>query len=250
MSVLVKIWEKLFRTDGKHGYTCDCCGDELFDYPASRICDNCNKHIEYNDTLICEKCGRKTVSQGVCTSCKRILPTFTLGISPLTYRGETASLVNRLKNGDRRLAFFFAQRMTKSFLNRFPMAKEKDLLIIPVPLTDEKRRARGYNQAETLAFCFADALKGAGITATLDYDVLQKTRDNDQQKHLSIAERFQNADGTYHLHKRKICKGKTVILVDDILTTGATGSACAKLLLNAHVDGVILLTVASLVEQN
>lgn len=249
MSALTTIWQRLFLADGKHGYTCDSCGEELFDYPSTRICAACNKRIEQNDKKVCEKCGRKTISEGVCMTCKRVLPTFTIGISPLTYRGETASLVNRIKNGNRRLAFYFAEQMTAAFLRRFPFAREKELLIVPVPLTEKKRGERGYNQAEILALCVAECLKEKGIFATLDCEVLQKTRDEAQQKHLTIVERTKNAVGAYHLHKRKICQGKTVLLIDDILTTGATGSACAKLLLNAHADGVILLTVASLIEQ-
>ena len=236
MKWIDKIAKRLFQADGKHGYTCDCCGEELFDYPLVRICEKCDKRIEYNDKAVCPKCGRKIISEGVCTSCKRVLPTFTLGVSPLTYRGETASLVNRIKNGDRRLAFFFAEIMAKSLLSRNPNVSEKDLLIVPVPLTENKRLERGYNQAETLALCLADVLTKQGINATLDNDVLQKKREADQQKHLTIKARNQNAVGAYHLHKRKVCQGKTILLIDDIMTTGATGSACGKLLLNAHAE--------------
>ncbi len=249
MSVIEKIFHRLFHADGRHGYTCDCCGEELFDYPAERICKECLKRIEFNDGEVCPKCGRKAVSQGVCTTCKRDLPLFTIGISPLTYRGETASLVNRIKNGNRRLAFYFAEQMTAALLHRFPLIREKDALIVPVPLTDDKRRERGYNQAEVLSSCVRDCLLKEGVLASLDFSILEKKRDESQQKDLTVKQRSKNATGAYHLHKRKVCQGKTILLVDDILTTGATGSACAKLLVNAHAEGVILLTVASLAEQ-
>ncbi len=249
MSVFVKCWEKLVRASGKHGYTCDGCGEELFDYPTHRLCVECEKRIEYNDGKTCPKCGRKILSDGVCTTCKSVLPSFTCAVSPFVYRADTASLVNRIKNGDRRLAFYFAEQMTAAFLHRFPNLKEEELLLVPVPLTEKKRRERGYNQAETLVTCFADCLIEQGIAVTVDTAVLQKKKDEQQQKHLGVLERTQNAVGTYHLHKRKVCKERTILLIDDILTTGATGSACAKLMLHAGAKSVILVTVASLPER-
>lgn len=249
MSAFARFLEKLVRASGKHGYTCDGCGEELFDYPTRRLCDGCEKHIEYNDGKICPKCGRKSVSDGACMTCKSVLPSFTGAVSPFVYRGDTAALVNRIKNGDRRLAFYFAEQMTAAFLRRFPYLAKEELLLVPVPLTKKKRQERGYNQAETLALRVADCLKEKGIAVKIDVDVLQKKKDELQQKHLGVLERTQNAAGTYHLHKRKACQGQTILLIDDILTTGATGSACAKRMLSAGAKAVILLTVASLPER-
>ena len=252
MSVLKNWLQKLVRASGKHGYTCDSCGEELFDYPTRRICNACENRIEKNGKDVCDKCGRKTISGGVCTTCKALMPRFTCGISPLVYRADTAALVNRIKNGDRRLAFYFAEQMTAAFLRRFAVAGvdfERNLLLVPVPLTDKKRKARGYNQAETLAISVADVLAEKGIPVAVDSCVLQKKRETEQQKNLGVSARAENAVGAYHLHKRKVCEGKTILLIDDILTTGATGSACAKLLLNAGAKEVILLTVASLPER-
>lgn len=248
MSVIQKWWNRLVTASGKHGYACDSCGDELFAYPLHRLCKSCESGLEKNDKIVCPKCGRKVVSTGVCTTCKSILPTFTCALSPFVYRAETASLVNRIKNGDRRIAFYFAERMTDKLLCRFPLT-ELDILTLPVPMTEEKRIKRGYNQAETLAKRIAECLAEKGINANLHTDVLQRKREIEQQKHLTLRERKQNSDGAFHLHKRKICQGKTVLLIDDILTTGATGSACAKLLLHAGAKSVILLTIASLPER-
>ncbi|MBE7084769.1 MAG: ComF family protein [Clostridiales bacterium] len=250
MSLLHTWFQKLRKASGKYGYTCDCCGEELFDYPAHRLCFSCEAGLERNEKYRCNKCGRKSFTEGVCLTCKGKPPLFDKGISPFVYRAETASLVNRLKNGDRRLAFYFGEQATATFLQENPViSADETLVVIPVPLTKEKQGERGYNQAQELAEVVCDALNARKISARLETDALQKLHETAQQKHLTSAERTKNASGAYHLHKRKLFEGKTVLLVDDILTTGATGSACARLMKGAGAKRVILLTVASLPER-
>ena len=89
------------------------------------------------------------------------------------------------------------------------------------------------------------ALRNQGLDVEIDTEILQKRRDEHLQKHLSSKERFQNAEGAYHVHKRKACHGRYILLVDDILTTGATGTACAKALLSANAKAVYLCVAAS-----
>ena len=244
-------FQKLRKASGKHGYTCDGCGEELFEYPAHRLCTACENKIERNEKYRCDKCGRKTFTEGVCLTCKSRMPLFDKGFSPFVYRGETASLVNRLKNSDRRLAFYFGEQMSADFLQAFASTPilEEEILVIPVPLTKEKERERGYNQARELAEVVIDCLHARKISARLETDAVQKLRETKQQKHLTAVERMENAIGAYHLHKRKIFEGKSVLLVDDILTTGATGSACARLIKKAGAKSVYLLTIASLPER-
>ena len=69
--------------------------------------------MRLNDGRTCEKCGRKTLAEGICLSCKSRVPRFTKGFSPFVYRGESASLVNRIKNGNPTLALYFAEKMAE-----------------------------------------------------------------------------------------------------------------------------------------
>lgn len=234
----------------ERGYVCDACGKEIFDYPNRRLCAACEGSLECNEQKTCPKCGRKTLADGVCLSCKSRMPKFTQGFSPFSYEGVAAGLVNKLKNGNRRLAFYLGEQTCAYFLAR---ARDKivgqELLIVPVPLSLSRLQERGYNQAEELAKAIEKTLFKSGIQAKTDADVLQKRRDAPPQKHLSGKERAENAIGAYHVHKRKLCDGKTVLLVDDILTTGATGGECAKLLLSSGASAVYFLTAASMPEK-
>ena len=89
----------------------------------------------------------------------------------------------------------------------------------------------------------------AKLGLELDTETLIKKRETMQQKHLTEQERAQNLKGAFHVHKRKLVQDKTIILVDDVMTTGATGSECARTLMNAGAKAVVFLSVASLPEK-
>ena len=120
-----------------------------------------------------------------------------------------------------------------------------ELLLIPVPLTQKRVSERGYNQAVLLAEKLEELLQQKGYRVELRLDILEKTRETAQQKHMGATSRNLNVAGAYHIHDRKSCRGRTVVLVDDIMTTGATGSECADRLKRAGAKSVYLLTVAS-----
>lgn len=245
----IRVWfDKLRKASLTRGYTCDVCGKELFDYPIHRLCEGCEQKL-FRPQRTCPKCGREGVAEGVCLTCKGSMPSFTRGVSPFSYKGEAALNVNRMKNGNPRLAAYFGEQMADAFIKAYGLEHAESLLIVAIPLTKERLQERGYNQAERLAESVEARLNEKGIEAELDSDVLQKRRETKLQKQSSRKERAENVQGAYHVHKRKVCKGKTVLLIDDIMTTGATGSECAKLLLSAGAKEVIFLTAASLPEQ-
>ena len=108
---------------------------------------------------------------------------------------------------------------------------------------------RGYNQAEDLAEAVADEWLKAGGKATLYTDVLIKKKETASQKHLSLKERRENLQGVFHLKKRALLKDRIVVLIDDIMTTGATGDCCASLCKGAGAKQVYFLCVASVPEK-
>lgn len=260
----MKLWRELKnfikKVDRECGYVCDACGKEIFDYPLHRLCEECARKLSLNDGRTCPKCGRKTVSDGVCLTCKRKLPQFSLGFSPFEYSGSTAALINRIKNGNPTLAYFFGEEMAMCLRRRYEglsaflpdgneIESQNKLLIIPVPISENGFIERGYNQSEELAQVVYSALCAGGYLAELDVEALIKRKETRPQKQLTYAERAENVAGAYHVRKRSACKDRVVLLIDDILTTGATGDECAARLYGAGAREVLFLTATSLAEQ-
>ena len=252
LHILGRLAEKLRRFSAKYGFACDWCGAEIFNYPRRRLCEGCDQLLSRNDLRLCVKCGRKATDDGVCLNCKAHLPAFERGVSPLVYEGGSAVLVNGLKMGKRRLAYCLGEEMARAFLERCAFCKNthnEELLIVPVPLTLEREKERGYNQAAELALVVRERLFEKGVIAELDLEILMKRRETPQQKRLGFRERAENVLGAYHVHKRAVCKNRTILLIDDIMTTGATGDACARALYRAGAKRVYFLVAAAAKER-
>ena len=249
MNFFQKTAKKIRDFFSRRGYTCDSCGGELFDYPDHRFCAECESKMP-RPTNACDKCGRQKTAEGICTDCKSNLPKFTRGFSPFIYRDHNAMLINRMKNGNPRLALYFGEKLADYFVESYLKANaEEETLILPVPMTKEKLRERGYNQATHLAESAYERLRALGYSVAIDTELLQKRKNTAPQKRMTYAERMENVAGAYHVHKRKECRGKTVLLIDDVMTTGATASECSARLFGAGADKVFFLAASALEER-
>ena len=213
-------------------YTCDICGRETF---GANLCEDCAKTITVNDKATCPVCGRKTVRPELCLECKEKPPVFIRAISLFVYDGGGAILVKKFKTGAAYLKDYFADGIFKKLKN-FP---EYDC-IVGVPMTPRAKRKRGYNQSELLAKAVAERAKKPHIRG-----VIEKFKETGAQKNLTRKERSENLHGCFKVVKREEVVGKRVLVVDDILTTGATADEIAKTLLKAGAAAVYLATVAS-----
>ena len=155
-----------------------------------------------------------------------------------------------MKNGSPQLTYFFGEEMANAFIKAFPSErKDEKLLLLPVPLTEKRAKERGYNQAELLGEVVGKELEKHGFSVEVRTDILTKRKDTAMQKHMNFTERTDNVSGAYHIAKRTLCKGQTVLLIDDIMTTGATGTVCAKRLMGAGTKEVYLLVATALPER-
>ena len=111
--------------------------------------------------------------------------------------------------------------------------------LVPVPLHPRRRRERGFNQAELLAAALA---RGSGLA--LSPAVLVRRKDTAAQAGLSSAARRRNVAGAFAVRQRTKVSGRTLVLVDDVTTTGATAAACVRALKQAGAVEVRLVTVA------
>lgn len=111
--------------------------------------------------------------------------------------------------------------------------------VVPVPLHRGRRRERGYNQAALIARSVADSL-GVPMRAR----ILLKAKERRPQSELGAGGRWTNAAGAYRARVPRCFEGRRILLVDDVLTTGATAEACTQALLKGGVRTVDVLTVA------
>lgn len=215
-----------------NSFTCDICGIETFD---GNICPDCLKTVTFNDKVTCPVCGRKTVRPEICLECKAETPKFKKAVSPLVYDGGAVTLIAKFKNGSGYLKDYFAGLICKK-LENLPEAD----CIVYVPMTKKAVRSRGYNQAEILAKSISERTQIPVLK-----EIFVKVKETAEQKNLSKKERAANLAGCFNVASRAEIKDKTVLLVDDVLTTGATADAACKKLLQAGAKRVYFAAVAS-----
>jgi competence protein ComFC len=221
---------------------CRLCSEPL-DEPGERVvCRACLGRLEPRRGPSCPACGRFLEGAGGDHACARCLdrpPAFSLHRSCGAYGGALKDVILLFKYRkyaplSRPLAAF-ACRCTEGDAGLWDGAD----LLVPVPLHPARRRERGFNQSRLLARDLAGlrrlpVLKGG----------LVKTRNVPPQAGLHAGERETNVKGAYAVKRRRKVEGKTLVLIDDVSTTGATVRECARVLLEAGAKEVRVLTLA------
>ncbi len=214
--------------------TCAACGADVF--ADKYFCERCERELPLNDGFICSKCGRRIgADYPVCLECKADMPSYTVARSAFSYEGEIVRLMKNFKTGKKYLADVFAEYMAKTAAAHFPDA---DFAVF-VPMTARAERRRGYNQSALLA------QRVSALTGIPLEEVAVKTRETGEQKELSRRERAENLKGSFRVRERKKCRGRKILIIDDVMTTGATANALAEALFGAGAAQVCLLTAAS-----
>lgn len=169
---------------------------------------------------------------GSCAPCTDRQPAFAGTVAAGAYRGVAKSAIQALKfKGRRRLAPLLAARLAEA-----PGFPSGDWLLVPVPLHPERRRKRGFNQAALIAREVARARQLPWREA------IERTLATDPQHVLDRRSRLANLDAAFRC--RESLAGRRVLLVDDVMTTGATAQAAALALLAAGAEEVRVLVVA------
>jgi len=220
---------------------CPACAAVLESPRRGPLCEACWAGLPRHRGSCC-RCGVPLLPGGTaCGRCRRGLSPFSAGASLGPYEGALRVAVHELKYRSRRRV---AGRMSEAMLGdpsvRAVLAGAS--VLVPVPLHPRRKRKRGFNQSELLAEELARRA-GLGIAA----GALVRRTDTPPQTGLSAAARRANVSGAFAVRRRPQVSGRAVVLVDDVLTTGATASACARALLAAGAREVRLLTVARVV---
>ena len=216
--------------------TCFACGCDLPARQRGHLCVSCERKFQIPGPFICRRCGAVLKSGGAhCYACrgskaKQYACKFIR--AAFVFNTPSRALVHALKYAH---ADYTANEMGEKMLAHFTehAALAEADLIIPVPLHPKKKRARGYNQSELLARVFA-----AGIGLPLDTASLVRVRDTISQTTLGRQGRLQNMLGTFACRYPNRVKGKSILLIDDVATTGATLEGCARALKQAGAKRV------------
>ena len=214
-------------------WTCNVCGKEIF---SGYFCSECEEHIERLGLNRCSHCGRKTAYPvNFCNSCIEKNLSFDLARSVFNYKPPIDLLIQNFKYKNYRyVAKYFAEEL-------FALYKNENLdcdFVIFVPMSEERFKERGYNQSELIAKEFS-ALSGLKVLSAV-----KKVKETPRQANLTMKERLENLTSSFKVDK-KLVKDRKILLVDDVMTTGATVEVISKQLKNAKANKVAVLSVAS-----
>lgn len=207
---------------------------------SSGMCAACQSRLMPRTSGFCPRCGMLFIlaSEPVsaCLNCRLSPPpwrqTFLFG----AYEDLLKDLVLRFKfHGQLGLGLVLREMLASALLNR---ANPHFDLITPIPLHHKKLRSRGFNQSLELAKGLADSVSG-----TINAQALIRVRNTPAQHTLPRAQRIHNLKGAFTAQP-SLVRGRSILLVDDILTTGATARAATKALLKAGAKDVSLLILA------
>ena len=197
---------------------CDAAGPHL--------CDVCLRRFQRTVAPRCERCwtpGRV----GLCERCLDAPPAFRALRASFVFRDAIRDAIHAVKYRGLSVA---AEDLVEAAR---PLEVHDDVqLVVTVPMAGRRRRLRGYNQAELIARAVAKRL-GLPCDAT----ALHRVRSTAQQAGLDLEHRRENVEGAFRADRRRVA-GRTVLLVDDVTTSGATLDACARALLAAGATAV------------
>ncbi|MCI7413809.1 MAG: ComF family protein [Clostridiales bacterium] len=199
---------------------CNCCGNLIDETRTYNLCDHCIRHIRWDQDPPRERDGMRTLRCAQYGIYERTL------IFSLKYNGHK----------------YIARDIAEMMRDRLEAAGIFFDVIVPVPMNPTKERARGFNQAALIAkhlgrLTGADSVPGA----------LRRTRDTRPMRGLSPTEREENIRGSIEpdMETAERIRGRTVLLLDDFYTTGATALECRKALMHAEPADVIFIAFAA-----
>lgn len=226
---------------------CRICRAPLTNVATLPVCEPCLAQIVPLDGPLCQICGEKlfhanaeTEDAPLCGICRRIKPHFRRAAAFGAYEGTLRDLVHLFKyNGVRP-----AGKVLGGLLHRTvaTMALPDSYIVIPVPLWSGKRTARGFNQAEAITSAFISFQSSSSIQ--LDTSILIRTRETASQTGLTRHQRRANVRGAFTVVQAEKIKGRSILIVDDVMTTGTTAGECARVLRRAGAKEVFVATIA------
>ena len=203
---------------------------------------------------VCTVCGERLFSSYAladatgefrCGLCRRVEPIFARAAAYGSYESGLRELIHLLKfGGVRPAASILGRMLAEAIATLQPSFPQEQLALVPVPLHHSKRRQRGFNQAELIARAALKVNPALANRLHSCANVLERKRETASQIGLSSHQRRQNLRGAFRVAQPEMIANREVLIVDDVYTTGATVSECARVLRRAGATKVWVATVA------
>ncbi len=214
---------------------CMACGEEIWTDQVYSLCPTCKGDLPWNKGLTCKMCGITVppTAGDRCYTCQTRRFFYDQGVSCLTYEGAAKQLIMDFKYNERTYLGIHLGDMLYDLVGA-SLGWDYDY-IVPVPMHKSRLQVRGYNQTAILA----DQLsKRSGVPVSQG---LIRSKKTPRLKRLDAATRKTTLDQAFHVTAQGMFGEKRILLVDDIVTTGATLNQCAEVL---KVDGARLVDMA------
>ena len=224
----MKVFDILFPQNVK----CILCSCEMND---GYICDNCKSEIKYIYKG-CIKCGGSVAGDGdVCLECKKYERVFDRGFCVCEYSGKLQEKILKFKNHNGK---YLAKALSQLMVEKYKQLNLDIDIIVPMPIHFNRRKERGFNQCELLVEEIAK------FSGKVDNNIIYRQKDTPHQVGLNRENRIINLGGAFALCEGISVKGKNILIVDDIFTTGTTIDECAKVLKKEGANKVYFLCLA------
>ena len=218
---------------------CPGCGNII--HEKELVCESCRKEVEILKKDCCARCGKKLLTNTslYCQTCKKRSRRFDEGVSVFRYQGILKKSIHQFKYDNlRQFSDYYGTVAWEQ--NREKLNVWNPECIVPVPMFRGKEIRRGYNQATVFAKSLS---KKSGIP--VKENLLIRRKNTKPQKGLTDEQRMENLKGAFSVDWKSVKGMTSVLLVDDIYTTGSTMDVCAGLLKKAGVKRVYFLCIAT-----
>ena len=215
--------------------TCPTCAGRSHNHSIAPFCRECWQSLAPYNGPKCQRCGKPLVSDIsiMCGECINDEPAFISADSFGLYDGSLKKAINLLKyHGVKRLSGPLSDLFSGLHLPGVDA-------VVPVPLHQKRLRQREYNQSALIAYNIAKR-----IECNLVADSLTKIKDTPQQVGLSSKNRRKNIKNAFDVKHKNSVKGKKILLIDDVITTGATIRECSRILKKAGAHSIYALGLA------
>lgn len=222
--------------------TCQICRTQRATTAEGFVCRSCRAQVHFIQPPYCDRCGLPypgdITTPFECANCRETELHFSSARSAVVAQNVVREAIHRYKY---QRALWFEPFLSGLFLRKAVPALTggKWDLIVPVPLYGVKFREREFNQAERLAACLS-----AAAQIPLNTKLLRRVRPTTSQTRLTRQERAANVLHAFAVKSGLKLDGERIVLVDDVFTTGATTSACARVLKAAGAGDVCVWTIA------